>query len=364
MSKKKKPKKAQPPESTEGDAPTTAGWDAIDAALRPLYGTTEPLHYASVPHFAAGGEDPLDGISAYRVESGASHWHIVTYGFSELYAKETDDPEVSGFGFELTFRLARGPLDEAPPSWALSFLQNLARYVFRSGNRFAPGHFMNLNGPIALGEETAIRAIAFVEDPQLRSVSSPNGHLQFLQVVGLTLDELRAAMAWDTEKLLAVLAGRDPLLVTDIRRRSLLEDRQLRLDVETGTARDGSSQDGTFVDGLSWERADDRITLRLGAVTITNVVALIRGRTLFGRDFFVQSRTSALTVRSAQKGAGWKIEDDALVLELDGPLAAEIAGALAPERGEHRFARLPGLTLEVVPTQVTNAQGEVIEVVG
>jgi len=34
------------------------------------------------------------------------HWHIVGYGMSELYAKETDDPEESGWGFELTFRVS------------------------------------------------------------------------------------------------------------------------------------------------------------------------------------------------------------------------------------------------------------------
>lgn len=31
----------------------------------------------------------------------------MSYGLTELYSKETSDPDVSGFGFELTFRLAR-----------------------------------------------------------------------------------------------------------------------------------------------------------------------------------------------------------------------------------------------------------------
>ena len=47
------------------------------------------------------------GISIYRAED-PPHWHFVTYGFSELYSKESDDPAVSGWGFELTFRLVRG----------------------------------------------------------------------------------------------------------------------------------------------------------------------------------------------------------------------------------------------------------------
>ena len=55
-----------------------------------------------------GGNDPLDGISVYTAKEPIEHWHFVTYGFSELYEKETGDPENSGFGFELTFRLVKG----------------------------------------------------------------------------------------------------------------------------------------------------------------------------------------------------------------------------------------------------------------
>ena len=104
--------------------------------------------------------------------------------------------------FELTLRLARGAEEEAPPMWALNFLQNLARYVFKSGNVFAPGHHMNLNGPIALGRETAIQAIAFAADPELGARETPHGRVEFVRVVGLTIDELRAGVAWDTLKLL------------------------------------------------------------------------------------------------------------------------------------------------------------------
>lgn len=362
-SKKKRtaPRAAKPGASEE--EPGAPGWDAIDAALRAEHGDAEPLHWAPDLPAALGGKDPLDGISAHRGDE-PRHWHLVTYGFSELYAKETDDPDTSGFGFELTLRLPRGAREKRPPVWTLSFLQNLGRYVFRSGNGFAPGHHMNLNGPIVLGSDTAIRAAAFVEDPRLGSIDTPNGRVRFLQVVGLTLDELQAGQAWDTSKLLAVLADRDPLLVTDVARRSILEDPKLRRRVEAGTARDGSSQDGAFVNGLSWERAGKRTTIRLGAVTITNIVSLLRGRTLFGREFFVDGPDHGLLVRPARGKPSCKIEDGALVLRLDDATARELAGALAPRRGEHRLAHLPGVTVEVFPTEITDADGRVVEVVG
>ena len=37
------------------------------------------------------------------------------------------DPDVSGFGFELTFRVTCKAREAKPPNWALNFLQNLGR---------------------------------------------------------------------------------------------------------------------------------------------------------------------------------------------------------------------------------------------
>ena len=46
----------------------------------------------------------------------------------------TGDDGQSGFGFELSFRLKRDAADSAPPTWPAELMQNLARYVFHSGN--------------------------------------------------------------------------------------------------------------------------------------------------------------------------------------------------------------------------------------
>src|SRR5262249_50341429 len=123
-------------DGTDGANDVAPGWEAIDLALYELYGETTPLHYGTTISYAVGGPDPLDGISVYA-RSEPSHWHFVTYGFTELYAKETKNPDVSGFGFELTFRVMKAEGEDEPPVWALNFLQNLARYVFTTGNAFA-----------------------------------------------------------------------------------------------------------------------------------------------------------------------------------------------------------------------------------
>src|SRR5262245_54120300 len=122
------------------EEPEFPGWHAITAAFELLYpDQTDPIHAASVPHPPLS-DHQLYGISAYRAE-GPPHWHFVTYGFSELYEKESDDPEVSGWGFELTFRLSRGEDEDQPPGFAIDFLFNLGRYVRRSRNPFGRGHY-------------------------------------------------------------------------------------------------------------------------------------------------------------------------------------------------------------------------------
>lgn len=90
---------------SEDDA---VGWLYIDKELEKLYPGQEPKHFAPALHYAIGGEDPLDGISVYESEKQASHFHFVTYGFSELYYnEESAGNEFSKFGFELSFRLKR-----------------------------------------------------------------------------------------------------------------------------------------------------------------------------------------------------------------------------------------------------------------
>ena len=96
------------------------GWGAIDAALQAVYGDQQPAHYGTAIKFRLGGADPLDGISVYRSEQGGPHWHYVTYGFSDLYGDLDDSYDIapekpSGYGFEMTFRLARDEDEQEPP---------------------------------------------------------------------------------------------------------------------------------------------------------------------------------------------------------------------------------------------------------
>ncbi len=364
------------------DAPSP-GWDAISTRLDQLYPGQEPKHFGTLISHMLGGPDPLDGICAWRRNDPVPHWHFVTYGFSELYAKESDDPEVSGYGFELTFRLAiePGPVAEAadadaePPTWALNFLQNLARYVFQSGNVFRDGDWMTANGPIALGQATQICSMGFVTDPELAEpLATPNGAVAFLQVVGLTLDEERAAKQWRTRNLLDVLLPHMPLWVTDLGRASLLANPVVKQQVDEGARRDGSSSGYLFTDVLGLKQAKRLLRkpltqVTLGARQVEELVALLPLRLPFGRTLRVAGHEWQLLLEPAgadgQNAVEWPGEGEgAVVLRLTDATVQQFAQTVQPREGRYVLPLLPEVEWQVKKTTITDSTGKVVEVIG
>jgi suppressor of fused len=346
------------------------GWEAIDAALRPLYGTQKPLHYGTLISHRLGGPDPLDGVSIYKNPFLSRHWHYITYGFSELYDKESEDPEVSGWGFELTFRLAPLPRERKPPFWPVSFLQNLARYVFSTGNVFALGHHIDLNGPIALEhEETSIRAALFARDPQLEPIQTPNGRLEFLQVVGITPDELEATQEWNAEGLLEMLSQGNSLLITDLTRPSVRTIPAKAELIRQGTEQEGSSCGVLYNDSARWTvrrgKTGERVQATIGAAMTPRLGRLLRGRILHRRDFTLAGDKMAVVFKPATRRASWKVQGGDLVVSVTPELAEQVAEALQPHMGTLQWpVALPGFKLKIVPTQIKDQDGNVVQVIG
>ena len=192
---------------TDDNAP---GWDAIEAAVvEHLAVDGEPLHWSTG---VLPGQDGVYGISAYRLPG---LWFFVTFGLTELYEKESDDAAVSGWGFELTMRTPRAEGDQRPPGWPRTLLARLGAYVFTSGSPFGPGHRLDPGGPITGSPDTRLTAVAFTPDPELPSLHTLNGSVDFLQVVGITAAELERMQQSSTATVLHELARSTPLLVTD-----------------------------------------------------------------------------------------------------------------------------------------------------
>lgn len=216
---------------SEDDVP---GWDAIASALGKIYDPANERHYASRLHASLGGEDYLDGVSIFDSVEGVPHRHLVSFGMSELYYDpQSAQEEFSGWGFEFSMRVApfaddpnsdlgNGGVAPNEPFWVISVMQNLAKYVHTSKKWFEAYHFMPANSPIRLDTDTKLVGVAFAPDPVLGGIDTPNGRVEFLQMVGITqreLDWLREDPTTQrVERLIDMMRKDNPLLITDLKR--------------------------------------------------------------------------------------------------------------------------------------------------
>lgn len=340
--------------------PEQAGFDAISSAARALYPGQEGVYYGTPIPYVLGGGDPLDGVEIWKSEHGVPHWHYITYGFTELYEKESCDPDESGYGFELTFRLRRG-VEDSPPVWPVSLLQNLARYVFSSGNAFGPGHHINCNGPIALETDTLLTALGFCVDPELGALDTPNGHFIFLQAVAITEDEMDAMMCWNGEKFLALIAHFLPLCVAGLERDSLLRTPTFYDAWRAGMERDGSSTAFLHMDELGLEWADGRGTLRIGAGHAKTLAHMLKARVGKGQTLFLQGQQRSVQFQPGARPA-FVCAEQIPKLTLTGEALEELCGLLTPHAGTYDMKVMP-LTVELVPTRITDRDGNVINII-
>lgn len=350
------------------DEPQSPGWDAIDAALAKVYGDTEPLHYGTVIPAMLGGNNPLPGISAYRRDEPTPHWHFVTYGYSDLYDNETSDQDESGFGIEMTMRVARQPGEQEPEPWALNLLQNLARYVFSSGNVFGPGHTMPTNGPIKVGDKTLLRNLGFVLDPELPPIDTPNGHVEFVQAVGLTDDEYNAMRQWDGSSFLTTMMDFQPLAVTDLGRTSLLKSEAFAGRVQEGIERDGSNCEIINAGDLKVEPDDaGGLVITIGALYVDQLTTVGYSRLAHARPLLVLGNEAGFLLSPAESAEVKLLEmegDEMWSVNLRPEDAAELRSSLAAKAGSYRLASLSAVTFKVVPTPVLDHEGNVSHVVG
>lgn len=219
FSKKDKQEENKPVEKPE--ELQAAGWDAITRECERVYpGQDNPKHYATLLKWMLGGKDPLDGISIY---DGGDHWHFVTYGLSELYEKESENKEISGFGMEFTLKLKKDNYEdeEAELQCIWGILQSIARITFTEGEIFNVFEYLYTGQTqgIDIKMQSNITGFITVPDRDLRPIDTPNGRVVFVEFIGVTNQELLAIQHKETTvKELYAKLGSD---VTDYNRNSL-----------------------------------------------------------------------------------------------------------------------------------------------
>lgn len=175
--------------STDSEQPgreEAPGWDAIDAVFASMYPGQQPEHWGTeIPsRVVFGGPEVLDGLSAYAATQPRAHWHWVTYGLTELYDKDGDDPNWSGWGYELVMRAPAGQ------AWPRDLLRNLANWSHENKTPLQVGKQMDLEMPVASGARCDLTGWGFVADASLPPIETPHGRVEFVEVIGLRPDEL------------------------------------------------------------------------------------------------------------------------------------------------------------------------------
>jgi len=200
---------------------SSPGLDAISLREKEIYGEQDPTHWATVLPYELGGEDPLWAIECFKSNKQQKHLHYITLGFTNLwYDEEYAEDDVNGFGFELTFRCTPTADDPEIPLWPANFLQNIAKYVFKSQKGFNDFHYMSANGPIRANTATEITAFTFYTDPEMGEIDTPHGKIKFLQLFGITSDEYidLKEKKYTAKELIEKHKLNNPLLITDLKR--------------------------------------------------------------------------------------------------------------------------------------------------
>ncbi|EIT86238.1 BtrU protein [Fictibacillus macauensis ZFHKF-1] len=346
------------------------GWDAIDAQLQKVYGDQKPKHYGSLISYRLGGDHPLDGVSVYENDEPIPHWHYVSYGLTELYEKESENKELSGYGFELTFRLKKETGETEPPMWVISLLQNLARYVMSTGNVFRNGDYMNANGPICEGADTELKALSFTEDEQLQTISTAHGEVMFLQVIGITEDELEAMQCWNTSGVWQTAQEMNllPNGMTDLSRASLLQNEAFNRRITEGAEREGSSTGFLYVDQLDFTLSKKLFrsasyTLTIGAQQTKMLGLILKGRLLKGESLTLAAKGFVI-VFTLSHVFEVKPTEAGYILMLTEENIEELVGLWKPKAGTYPLQSAKGMSMLIAPTHLRDSSGNVVEVIG
>jgi len=287
---------------------------------------------------------PLEEISLHQIPN-PRHWHLVTYGLSDLDYTDAAGEEPTGWGFELTFRVE----EDEPPRWAADLLTSLAAYVWSSGHPFAEGHNVDLRGPVRLDRATVITAAMIVEDPVLGRMDGPFGTVQFLQVVGLTAGELELCRAWTTDGVRDLLARSDPLLVTRLERIGVDEDPRWAEEITRRRAEEGSSLHELRVASLQVYDQRGRGTVAEMGAGAANALgpALTRELLAVGATFSVIGDDYELRFVAAD-AARWSWAGASLEIAVPLRAVQEMAALFDGRTGWRQGADWPGLTFRVV----------------
>jgi len=193
------------------------GAEVLNGILAQHFPGVEPV----LVLMTSADQDAFEAIKIVREVQGR-FWCYLTFGISDLGEKHGTHPALSGLGYELTMRVPAGP-EPSPPDWPIPLLNNLARYLRPMRYDVVDSEPILFNAPLTIDPPAALTGVMFAEDVQLGyGVDTPNGYVQFRQVVGITQEEGIYQSAFGRTALVERISRSNPFLLTIPDRPSVL----------------------------------------------------------------------------------------------------------------------------------------------
>lgn len=281
--------------------------------------------------------ETIDGpvtISAAPLTGKKPAWQLVTTG---LWAQ----------GAEVSLRVARTADERTPPPWSVGAMKAIAASL-KAGNRpLSESESFTPAGPLALGLDTELRAVAFTKDQSFQPVQTKFDTVGVLLAVGITADEAKLLREWSPHGFLEVYAKADPTFTTDPERASLLSSPRARTIIEQRVDREGSSLQSVSASESSLKADGANTVWSLSVDGVEPLVSLLKGRLAHQRPFTMQGPVERLLVVPADE-PGYSLVDGQPTLKLSQTAARALRAQLRPKKGRVAFEAIARFTIEVV----------------
>lgn len=200
------------------DDPAEQTHSAIQREIDRLYPNDPPGLALSANRAAiASKAEEIVRLDIFWNPSG--HWHYIAWStLIEREEKQAPNPEINGWGFELTYRLEataaerkgiENAVDQSrfamtnAPTWPLTMLTDLVQRVWNTQRPYGHGHWVRWFLPRT---QDPRGFVVLVNAPQLQPLATPFGQFRWLQVLSIDEETLPKLQADDFQHQLDEIA--------------------------------------------------------------------------------------------------------------------------------------------------------------
>ncbi|MGL5648856.1 MAG: suppressor of fused domain protein [Clostridium sp.] len=189
------------------------GLEALYSHLDNVYANQEPISYnlLHLPTNLFSNKHFLSGFSIYNSTSHSEHNHIISFGFSELYANEHYFMrEKSKYGYEVTLRIDNAKIEKAES--LMLAINTIYKYIKETSFSLEENTFFDYRE--AIDENSDFAGFIIVKD-EFSSLDTVHGSVDFLQLYPIdsyTLSTLKSCK-FNLSDIISILKEDNPLLI-------------------------------------------------------------------------------------------------------------------------------------------------------